>query len=112
MKMPTRRIKDGQTALVSAKSVIVLMVVVLTLALRVQALDGVVGSVDFSGNPAFDADSIANSDPNPWQWSSYPGARLVLNPSPHDTAIPRPLGSDLPLNLGGWVESVPTCSTV
>ena len=95
--------RDGQTALRSVKSVIVLMVVVLTFTLRVQALDGVVGSVDFSGNPAFDADSIANSDANPWQWSSYPGARLVLNPSPHDTAIPPPLGSDLPLNLGGWV---------
>ncbi len=63
-----------------------------------------VGTVDFSGDPQFDADSISASGPNHWQWLSFPGGRLVLNPSPVDCShIPPPLAKDIPLNLGGWV---------
>ncbi|MGA8212979.1 MAG: hypothetical protein WB799_05255, partial [Candidatus Sulfotelmatobacter sp.] len=41
-----------------------------------------VGTVDFSGDAQFDADSISASGSNHWQWLSFPGGRLVLNPSP------------------------------
>jgi hypothetical protein len=63
-----------------------------------------VGTVDFSGDANFNADSIADSSEGHWQWLSFPGGRLVLNPSPVDVSqIPAPLTKDIPLNLGGWV---------
>ncbi|MGB2837200.1 MAG: hypothetical protein WBC30_16350, partial [Candidatus Sulfotelmatobacter sp.] len=69
-----------------------------------MAKDHVVGTVDFSGDAQFDADSISASGSNHWQWLSFPGGRLVLNPSPVDVSqIPPPLTKDIPLNLGGWV---------
>ena len=61
-----------------------------------------VGTLIMAGDPSFDADSIVNSENNHWQWLSYPGARLALNPSPNETRKPEPLGNDLPLNVGGW----------
>ena len=64
-----------------------------------------IGTVDFSGNARFNADSIANSSQGHWQWLSFPGGRLVLNPSPEVFHIPPPLATDIPLNLGGWVGS-------
>ena len=61
-----------------------------------------VGALEMAGDPGFDADTVVNSENNHWQWLSYPGARLALNPSPNETRRPAPLGKDLPLNLGGW----------
>ena len=70
-----------------------------------SAKDKVIGTVDFSGDPQFNADSIAASGPKHWQWLSYPGGRLVLNPSLNDNHIAPPLSKDIPLNIGGWVGS-------
>jgi hypothetical protein len=79
-------------------------VLLVTLGRCALAKNNVVGSVDFSGNPKFNADSIADSREGHWQWLSFPGGRLVLNPSPVDCShIPPPLAKNIPLNLGGWV---------
>ena len=79
-------------------------VLLLTMGRCALAKDHVVGTVDFSGDAQFDADSISASGSNHWQWLSFPGGRLVLNPSPVDVSqIPAPLTKDIPLNLGGWV---------
>ncbi|MGA9760448.1 MAG: hypothetical protein WBQ51_18920 [Candidatus Sulfotelmatobacter sp.] len=85
-------------------SPILAVVLLLTMGRCALAKDHVVGTVDFSGDAQFDADSISASGSNHWQWLSFPGGRLVLNPSPVDVSqIPPPLTKDIPLNLGGWV---------
>ena len=83
---------------------ILTVVLLLTMGRCALAKDHVVGTVDFSGDAQFDADSISANGSNHWQWLSFPGGRLVLNPSPVDVSqIPAPLTKDIPLNLGGWV---------
>ena len=85
-------------------AVVSLALLFMPLNLLASAKKLFVGSVDFSGDAQFDADSISASGPNHWQWLSFPGGRLVLNPSPVDVSqIPAPLTKDIPLNLGGWV---------
>jgi hypothetical protein len=85
------------------RSIIGATLLLMTLCPWAFAKDNLVGTVDFSGNASFDADSISASGPNHWQWLSYPGSRLVLNPSPNDSHIAAPLSGDIPLNMGGWV---------
>ena len=85
-------------------ALILAVVLLLTMGRCALAKNHVVGTVDFSGDAQFDADSISASGSNHWQWLSFPGGRLVLNPSPVDVSqIPPPLTKDIPLNLGGWV---------
>ena len=85
-------------------AVVSLALLFMPLNLLASAKDHVVGTVDFSGDAQFDADSISASGSNHWQWLSFPGGRLVLNPSPVDVSQnPAPLTKDIPLNLGGWV---------
>lgn len=73
-----------------------------------------VGTVELSGNPSFDSDSIANSTANQWRWLSYPGARLSLNPNKFNPATPSleshkmknaagPMSADLRFDLGGYL---------
>jgi hypothetical protein len=84
------------------KALIVLAVLVIIILH--QKLSGqIVGTVNFSGDHDLNIDILANPDAHHWQWLSFPGARLVLNPSMDDTHIPGDPEHDMPLNLGGWI---------
>lgn len=69
------------------------------------------GSIQITGDPDFDSDSISNADANQWRWLSFPGSRLTLNPVPGREAGPEkrwvvpPLAEDLHLDLGGFIKN-------
>ncbi len=60
-----------------------------------------VGNVKLSGDPAFDSDSIVNSDADQWRWLSYPESRMVVNPGSRPS-----YDGGMNLNLGLFVNGV------
>ncbi|OBZ12031.1 hypothetical protein A8L34_17120 [Bacillus sp. FJAT-27264] len=64
------------------------------------------GTVQLSGDPSFDSDSVANSAANQWRWLSYPGARFSLNPNKGSVSLDQgkaPMANDLAFNIGGFL---------
>ncbi|SHK54338.1 Ig-like domain (group 2) [Anaerocolumna jejuensis DSM 15929] len=54
------------------------------LSTRVDAAPGAekaatIGTVDLTGDQAFDSDSVMNNDDDQWRWLSYPESRMVTN---------------------------------
>ncbi|WP_058302784.1 S-layer homology domain-containing protein [Gorillibacterium timonense] len=75
-------------------------------AIMLRETDKVIGTVNLSGDPMFDSDSIANSLSNQWRWLSYPGARFSLNPNQSGVGIDAnkaPMSKDLAFNIGGFL---------
>jgi len=76
-----------------------------------SAVPTAAGSIQISGDPDFDSDSIRNPDANQWRWLSFPGSRLTLNPVPERDAGPEkrwvepPLSEELRLDLGGFIKN-------
>lgn len=69
----------------------------------------IIGSVDMSGNPDFDSDSIMNDETSQWRWLGYPESRMVMN---YGSPLVAGYNGKLGLNIAMAVKGFRTCNSV